>query len=115
MGNLVTVVRVFELADYAVVYWKDNGHYPWVACWTPRYPVDKGNNRPVDWAKMIRANEGREMTISWGQGHYFEKEESAMKWAIEKEGEALEWKIADLREQMEKLDKEIIEMERRTV
>lgn len=111
MGNLVTVVRVFELADYAVVHWKDNGHFQWVACWAPRYR----DGFSEEWTKMIRANEGREMTISWGQGHYFEKEESAMKWAIEKEGEALEWKIADLREQMEKLDREIIEMERRTV
>lgn len=93
MAQEVMFIKVYEVSDYAVVHWKDNGHYQYVACWCPRVK----NTYSGAWDKPIRACEGHELHSYWGQGHYFSKLEDALAYANEKEVKAVECKIEDLR------------------
>ena len=53
------IMKIPEI-DYVLVYWPENTYTPWVAAWC--------------------YNEERN---SWGQGHYFQKKESAVEYLVE--------------------------------
>lgn len=99
MAQEVKFIKVYEMADYAVVHWKDNGHYQYVGCWAPRVR----NGYSDTWDKPIRACEGYELNAYWGNGHYFTDLEDAIAYANEKEAEAVEYRIAELREYLNTL------------
>lgn len=91
----VTLIKHFPLADYAVV---DRGteYQPFVACWgfrpTPKYQL---------------CREGDLVTAYWAQGHYFDTEADALKYAIDREREALLERMAEITRRLDKIDVEL--------
>lgn len=83
MAQMVEVVKVCPYADYAVVNWIGKGFQPYVACWQPRVWVDTTVVR-----RLSLADSGETLSVFWGQGHYFERLEDALEYALDREEEA---------------------------
>ena len=83
MAQMVDVVKVCPYADYAVVNWKENGDFQWVACWCPRVKLGETEER-----KLTRNDTGEILEMYWGQGHYFQHLEDALNYALDREEEA---------------------------
>lgn len=87
MAQEVRLVKVFPYSNYAVVEWRRNGDFQYVACWSP-WIVDD-NETPTERRPEAKDN-NTEVSMYWGQGHYFEKLETAMCYAIDEEREAFD-------------------------
>ena len=72
----VTLIKKFQLADYAVVN-RGTEYQPFVACWCFRASPEN---------QLCR--EGDLVTGYWSKGHYFDTEAEALRYAIDKEEEA---------------------------
>ena len=72
----VTLIKKFPTADYAVVN-RGTEYQPFVACWCFRASPEN---------QLCR--EGDLVTGYWSQGHYFDTEAEALKYAIAKEEQA---------------------------
>ena len=88
MAQMVKVTRVFPYSNYAVVEWESNGHFKWVACWSP-WIVEKNclGNR-IERRPERGEDTGEKREMYWGQGHYFENLEDALLYAIDEEESA---------------------------
>ena len=82
MAQVCEIVKVCPYADYAVMYWEDNGHFPYVACWLPKIKEDGIERKPT------LGDAGKTVECYWGQGHYFQHIEDALEYALDRETEA---------------------------
>ena len=99
MAQGVTIIKVFEMANYAVVAWEHPKSIDYVACWLP-----KVRNATGDWVAPTTINEGAtDVKCYWEQGHYFTDKNAALTYAVEKEIEAVEYKIDGLKEYLDYL------------
>lgn len=115
MAQEVTILKVFEMANYAVVAWERSKSVEYVACWLPKI-----RNANGDWVPPTKLNEGvTDVKCYWEQGHYFTDKKQALLYAADKELEAIQYKIDSLeryaesversRHEDEKYNEEIIE------
>jgi hypothetical protein len=88
----VTLIKHFPLADYAVVN-RGTEYQPFVACW---------GFRPSPENQLCR--EGDLVTAYWAQGHYFDTEADALKYAVDREREALLERIAEINRRLDRIN-----------
>lgn len=87
MAQTVKVIRTFQYSNYAVVEWESNGHFKWVACWSP-WVVEEDYNGNHTERRPVPDDVGTEVEMYWGQGHYFQNIEDALLHAIDEEEQA---------------------------
>ncbi len=90
MAQEVKVTKVLPYSNYAVVELPENGHFKWVACWSPWIVEDNYGGEVVIERRPNLDDYGTTVQMYWGQGHYFQNIEDALLYALDRETEAFE-------------------------